>query len=135
MFDSKDDISTNVQEVDRHAFHTRDQDFKSRRRPWWGLGGEDRSFATARPEALEESSTSLKGDVQTVNRDIQQSVFSDPQAAEFYEPIDSYEGRHRFDPHATWSQEEERKLVRRVSLDFQYERDERQILINVTTLA
>ena len=33
---------------------------------------------------------------------------------EHYTPIDSYEGRHRYDPTFTWTAEEERKLVRKV---------------------
>ena len=32
----------------------------------------------------------------------------------FYTPIDSYEGRHRFDPKFEWEPHEERKLVRKV---------------------
>ena len=32
----------------------------------------------------------------------------------YYVPIDSYEGRHRYDPKAKWSEEEERVLVRRL---------------------
>ncbi|KAL1406737.1 hypothetical protein Q8F55_006141 [Vanrija albida] len=35
---------------------------------------------------------------------------------QFYEPPDSYESKHRWDPKATWSKEEEKKLVRK--LDF-----------------
>lgn len=31
-----------------------------------------------------------------------------------YEPIDAYEGKHRYDPKATWTVEEEKKLVRKV---------------------
>ena len=32
----------------------------------------------------------------------------------YYVPIDSYEGRHRYDPKARWTEEEERSLVRRL---------------------
>ncbi|TDZ21412.1 putative transporter [Colletotrichum orbiculare MAFF 240422] len=31
-----------------------------------------------------------------------------------FEPIPEYEGRHRYDPKATWSEQEEKKLVRRL---------------------
>jgi hypothetical protein len=34
---------------------------------------------------------------------------------EFYEPIAKYEGRHRYDPKFTWADEEEKRLIRRVS--------------------
>lgn len=35
-------------------------------------------------------------------------------SAELYEPIAEYEGRHRYDPKAEWSEKEERKLVKKV---------------------
>jgi hypothetical protein len=35
--------------------------------------------------------------------------------ASFYRPIDKYEGIHRWDPKFTWTDEEEKKLIRRVS--------------------
>ncbi|KAL8735844.1 MAG: hypothetical protein Q9181_002673 [Wetmoreana brouardii] len=35
---------------------------------------------------------------------------------QFYIPIDTYEGRHRYDPRATWAPEEERALIRRLDL-------------------
>ena len=34
----------------------------------------------------------------------------------YYIPIDSYEGRHRYDPKATWSKGEERSLIRKLDL-------------------
>jgi hypothetical protein len=34
--------------------------------------------------------------------------------SEFYRPIDSYEGRHRYDPSFEWTAKEEKKLVRKV---------------------
>jgi hypothetical protein len=37
-------------------------------------------------------------------------------SAELYEPIPEYEGRHRYDPSAEWTEKEEGKLVRRVGL-------------------
>ena len=79
--------------------------------PWWKFGGHDRIFVTSRL-GKSDSSVSSQGLVPENNND--ESVFSDPRAAEFYEPIEKYEGRHRFDPRATWSVEEERKLVRKV---------------------
>ena len=35
--------------------------------------------------------------------------------AELYEPIAKYEGRHRYDPKITWTDQEEKKLIRQVS--------------------
>ncbi|MCJ1311352.1 hypothetical protein MMC25_005023 [Agyrium rufum] len=89
--------------------------FKSQ--PWWKFGGQDRIFVSS---SLEQSSLSSKSSLsETAKRDDgsnpnEGTVFSDAKAAEFYEPIERYEGRHRFDPKATWSEEEERKLVRRI---------------------
>lgn len=44
---------------------------------------------------------------------------SDPKAEErslesYYVPIATYEGRHRYDPKATWSQAEETSLIRKL---------------------
>ena len=33
---------------------------------------------------------------------------------QYYVPIDTYEGRHRYDPRAQWSPQEEKKLVRKL---------------------
>ncbi|KAL4810080.1 major facilitator superfamily domain-containing protein [Aspergillus unguis] len=35
-------------------------------------------------------------------------------AQELYEPIPEYEGRHRYDPNAEWTEKEEKRLVRRL---------------------
>jgi len=35
-----------------------------------------------------------------------------------YRPIDTYEGIHRFDPDFDWEPEEERKVVRKVSMSW-----------------
>lgn len=39
-------------------------------------------------------------------------------SVEYYEPIAEYEGRHRYDPTAEWTDKEEKRLVRKVRLDF-----------------
>lgn len=41
-------------------------------------------------------------------------VFANGGDSRYYEPIASYEGRHRWDPHAEWTEQEEKKLVRKV---------------------
>lgn len=35
-------------------------------------------------------------------------------SADLYEPIPEYEGKHRYDPSAEWTEAEEKKLVRKV---------------------
>lgn len=42
-------------------------------------------------------------------------AFAEGAFTKHYAPIDGYEGRHRWDPNAQWTPEEEKKLVRRVS--------------------
>lgn len=84
--------------------------------PWWKFGGHDRVFVSTRLGTSDSSLSSFRKDtgIETGNND--GTVFSDSRGAELYEPIEKYEGRHRFDPRATWSEEEERKLVRRVAI-------------------
>ena len=92
------------------------EDTRYRAAPWWKFGGRDRSFI---PSRLGASTSSLKSFQE--NRGIDQentaddSVFNDATAIELYKPSEEYEGRHRFDPRANWSDEEEKKLIRRVS--------------------
>ena len=85
--------------------------------PWWKFGGHDRVFVPSRLGMSDSSLSSFQKDtgIETGNNS-DGTVFSDSRVAEFYEPIEKYEGRHRFDPRATWSDEEERKLVRRVTI-------------------
>lgn len=39
---------------------------------------------------------------------------TDSDLEEYYKPIPSYEGYHRYDPKFEWSVEEEKKVVRKV---------------------
>ncbi|KAL9052608.1 MAG: hypothetical protein Q9162_005298 [Coniocarpon cinnabarinum] len=41
------------------------------------------------------------------------TTFDTSELSEFYKPIDSYEGRHRFDPDFQWDAQEEKKIVRK----------------------
>ncbi|TVY59252.1 putative transporter [Lachnellula cervina] len=88
------------------------------KKSWWNIGGPDISFAPVDPVSVtNSSSTSIKEDIETSGEQtIHGSVFDDSKAAELYQPVEKYEGRHRFDPNATWTEEEERKLIR--SLDW-----------------
>lgn len=42
------------------------------------------------------------------------NTFDKSPLERFYVPVDTYEGRHRYDPKAQWTAEEEKTLVRRV---------------------
>lgn len=77
---------------------------------WWQLGGKDVSYVSvdAGYESRSESS-STEDLVKNVD-----NVYVAPEAIELYKPIEGFEGAHRFDPNASWSPEEEKKLVRRV---------------------
>lgn len=44
-------------------------------------------------------------------------TFENESLESFYKPIDSYEGRHRWDPDFQWEQKEEKRVVRKVCLD------------------
>jgi hypothetical protein len=55
--------------------------------------------------------TSLVGGEQQAQGD----VYASGGLTKFYEPIPEYEGRHRWDPHAEWTEDEEKRLVRKVS--------------------
>lgn len=95
---------------------TTDEGPRLRVNPWWRFGGEDRSFVPVNVSSSVKSTRSSSDEDEHANENtIYGSVFSDSRAQEFYKPIEKYEGRHRFDMHATWSEEEEKSLVRRVS--------------------
>ena len=83
-----------------------------RPRKWWHFGGNDVAYVSidAGYESRSESSSS-EDLVKNVD-----NVFVAPEATELYKPIEGFEGTHRFDPSATWSAEEEKRLVRKVSI-------------------
>jgi hypothetical protein len=79
---------------------------------WWQFGT-DRSFVLV--DDNWSGSSSLKSDEEySKKNDLSGTVFSDPSAAAIYKPVDGYEGNHRIDPTATWTDQEEKKLIRRV---------------------
>ncbi|KAH8883440.1 MFS general substrate transporter [Thozetella sp. PMI_491] len=43
-------------------------------------------------------------------------VYATGGLVSFYEPIATYEGRHRYDPTAEWTEQEEKRLVRRLDM-------------------
>jgi hypothetical protein len=83
------------------------------RRPqkWYHLFGKDVSYVPV-DDGLEGSSeTSSLDDAVVKNTN---NVYEAPEAADIYRLVDGFEGTHRFDPSATWTQQEETQLVRRV---------------------
>lgn len=77
---------------------------------WWQLGGKDAAFVSVDDDHEDGFVSSSEEDL-VKNTD---NVFVAPEAQELYKPVEGFEGAHRFDPTATWSAEEEKKLVRRV---------------------
>lgn len=84
---------------------------------WWKLGGQDVSYVSVDhgydvmfdSETAHAKRATRLSIVENIN-----NPYEAAEAEEFYKPIEGYEGTHRFDPHSTWSQEEEKKLVRKV---------------------
>ncbi|KAI7701947.1 MFS general substrate transporter, partial [Hortaea werneckii] len=49
-----------------------------------------------------------------VSSEVCRAAFDDDCLAAFYKPIDTYEGRHRYNPNFEWESAEEKRLVRRI---------------------
>jgi hypothetical protein len=47
---------------------------------------------------------------------LEESVFDDPNLAQFYKPREDYEGYQRFDPKAVWTAKEEQVIVRKIDI-------------------
>jgi hypothetical protein len=86
--------------------------------PTAGLDGKELGTTTLSQDA---TSTGSSGDEERAANELGsdgEHVFSDPKVAEYWRGVYGnarYECRHRFDPSATWTPEEEKKLRRRVS--------------------
>jgi hypothetical protein len=83
----------------------------TKRPKWYSLSGKDVSYVSvdAGYEVDSETSSVDEGAVRNT-----ENVFESPEALDIYKPVAGYEGTHRFDASATWTQEEEKKLVRKV---------------------
>lgn len=114
---SDNDLATvSGYERSQGSFTPPEQEVPPKANPWWKFGGRDRIFVPSRLQGSKSTFKDFQGD-RTIDDDknADGNVFSDPRAIDIYKPIEKYEGRHRFDLHATWSDDEEKKLVRRVS--------------------
>ncbi|KAI7687651.1 MFS general substrate transporter, partial [Hortaea werneckii] len=49
-----------------------------------------------------------------LSSEVCRAAFDDGSLAAFYKPIDTYEGRHRYDPNFEWEPAEEKRLVRKI---------------------
>ena len=78
------------------------------------LRGQPDAKETAFAIDLARSETSSETFAGDVNCKGTTDSTDDTSLEKYYVPIDSYEGRHRYDPRAKWTEEEERALVRRL---------------------
>jgi hypothetical protein len=83
------------------------------------------SMSSAIKHDLDFDVTALDSDTRSSNSDTSSSSSSISESRTFlitgrledaYEPIEEYEGRHRYDPKFQWAKEEEKKLVRKIDL-------------------
>jgi hypothetical protein len=81
---------------------------------WWKSPAVDRAFVTVDDDS--SASSSLKDDIEHINKNAYGSVFQDNDAAVHYAPPEAYEGAHRYDPNFTWTANEETALVRKIDL-------------------
>lgn len=83
-------------------------------RKWWQFGGKDVSHVSVDDGYhTPGSSTPSLSDTSSLDKNVN-NVYEDSEAAEFYKPIEGYEGAHRFVPDASWSVSEENALRRKV---------------------
>jgi hypothetical protein len=88
-----------------------------KRRPWWKLGGKDQSFVSV-DAGYARTVSSASGSETKLDAvdDLGHHVWETEETKEIYKPIAGYEGAHRFDPSFKWSPQEEKVLVRTVSI-------------------
>jgi hypothetical protein len=63
--------------------------------------------------AAEASSSSLSSDEPRRHKD-GDAAFDTSEDPRYYKPIPTYEGFHRWDPDFEWTEEEEKRLIRKV---------------------
>jgi hypothetical protein len=76
---------------------------------------ENADLVTARGNVISKDHTLIS----TVDSDasLSTNVFADPEVRDYYKKLyedAKYESRHVFDPDATWTQEEEKKVIRKL---------------------
>ena len=102
--------------VDESVFPTVDVQ-PVRRRAWWKLGGRDQSFVSVNSGYPNAPSSAATSDTKLVSTDDLHNVWETGETQEIYKPIEGYEGAHRFDPSFKWDPQEEKRLVRIVSIN------------------
>jgi hypothetical protein len=83
-------------------------------KPWWKFGGKDYSFVSVNAGYTSTASSS-ETKLESTEK-LGRNVYETDEAKDIYKPIQGYEGAHRFDPQFKWSPEEEKRLVKTVSV-------------------
>ena len=117
-------LSENLELTDRNSGADADEDIAqglaasshAPGAPKWlrRLKGVDESKETAFAGALVDSEGSRKSQAGEESDETDDVDSVENSLQKYYAPIDSYEGKHRYDPKARWTPEEERNLVRRL---------------------
>ena len=84
----------------------------------FGKGGTESASTFSAPPLAEQASLAGSLNSNQKEADFKQTEreldVGDGDSHEIYVPIDNYEGRHRYDPKAEWTPEEEKRLIRKV---------------------
>ena len=84
-------------------------------KPWWKLGGKDYGFVSIDAGYPKQVNSASSSDTQ-LDGSLDHNVYETEDTKEIYQPIEGYEGAHRFDPSLEWDPQEEKRLVKIVSL-------------------
>lgn len=80
------------------------------------ISEQDSSEQLQQSESTKEKKTSAGTEKTFFTRSTREATFDDKGLEEYYAPIGSYEGRHRYDPRYQWEHKEEKRLVRKVCI-------------------
>lgn len=106
-------VAAEVKDVEQKGLQDVDV-IPTKTKPWWKFGGKDYSFVSVNSgysTTASSSETKLES-----SEKLGRNVYETDDVKNVYEPIKGYEGAHRFDPKFTWSSEEEKRLVKIVSV-------------------
>ncbi|KAI9757713.1 MAG: hypothetical protein M4579_003338 [Chaenotheca gracillima] len=79
----------------------------------WTKSSNDGAFAF-QPKLSQSSSSDIDVEDEQLKQPGHQAVSASQDFDQYYRPIDTYEGIHRFDPKAQWTEKEEKKLIRKL---------------------